>query len=84
MKDIFIKYWSLLIVGSATIIFCLAAIMQNIFNIELKDSLSILIAFIGIFATFGGAYLGAKISGDNAFKLEKNRQKKKVTLKLSN
>ncbi|MGX0340808.1 hypothetical protein [Staphylococcus hominis] len=69
MKDFFIKYWSLLIIGSATIIFCLATIMQNIFNIELKDSLSIVIAFISIFATFGGAYLGAKMSGDNALKI---------------
>ncbi|MEW4603630.1 hypothetical protein [Staphylococcus hominis] len=73
MKDFFIKYWSLLIIGSATIIFCLATIMQNLFNMELKDSLSIVIAFIGIFATFGGAYLGAKISGDNAVNLAKKQ-----------
>lgn len=73
MKNLFIKYWSLLIVGSATIIFCLAAIMQNIFNMELKDSLSLIIAFIGIFTTFGGAYLGAKISGDNAINLAKRQ-----------
>lgn len=73
MKDFFIKYWSLLIIGSATIIFCLATIMQNIFNMELKDSFSIVIAFIGIFATFGGAYVGAKISGDNAIKISKNQ-----------
>lgn len=73
MKGFFIKYWSLLIVGSATIIFCLAAIMQNIFNMELKDSLSLIIAFIGIFTTFGGAYLGAKISGENAVNLSKNQ-----------
>lgn len=66
MKEFFIKYWSLLIIGSAIVIFCLAAIMQNIFNMELKDSLSLIIAFTGIFSTFGGAYLGAKISGDNA------------------
>lgn len=66
MKDFLIKYLLLLIIGSATIIFCLAAIMQNIFNMELKDSLSLIIAFIGIFTTFGGAYLGAKISGENA------------------
>ncbi|MCE5090995.1 hypothetical protein [Staphylococcus devriesei] len=30
---------------------------------------SIAISFVGIFATFGGAFLGAKISGDNARKL---------------
>lgn len=33
---------------------------------------SIAISFVGVFATFGGAYLGAKISGDNARKLAKN------------
>ncbi|HDH4287645.1 TPA: hypothetical protein PI096_002623 [Staphylococcus aureus] len=30
---------------------------------------SIAISFVGVFATFGGAYLGAKISGDNAREL---------------
>lgn len=72
MKDVFIKYWSLLIIGSAIVIFCLATIMQNIFKIELKDSLSIIIAFISIFATFGGAYIGAKVSGENAIKINQN------------
>ncbi|OHP57888.1 hypothetical protein HMPREF2627_09730 [Staphylococcus sp. HMSC061F10] len=33
-----------------------------------KDTLTIFISIIGLFATFGGAYLGAKISGDNARK----------------
>ncbi|KAB2285225.1 MULTISPECIES: hypothetical protein [Staphylococcus] len=32
---------------------------------------SIAISFIGVFATFGGAYLGAKISGENANNLSK-------------
>lgn len=76
MKDFLIKYLLLLIIGIATIIFCLAAIMQNIFNMELKDSLSILIAFISIFTTFGGAYLGAKISGENAIKLNRYNNKR--------
>ncbi|HDE4337210.1 TPA: hypothetical protein PDW96_000779 [Staphylococcus aureus] len=30
---------------------------------------SIAISFVGVFATFGGAYLGAKISGENALKI---------------
>ncbi|CDR66705.1 TPA: hypothetical protein OZE57_001713 [Staphylococcus aureus] len=30
---------------------------------------SIAISFVGVFATFGGAYLGAKISGNNALKI---------------
>ena len=77
MKDFLIKYLLLLVIGSATIIFCLAAIMQNIFNMELKDSLSLIIAFIGIFTTFGGAYLGAKISGDNSRKLYEQQRREK-------
>ncbi|WP_210135438.1 hypothetical protein [Staphylococcus sp. GDX8P80P] len=36
---------------------------------------SIAISFVGIFATFGGAFLGAKISGDNARKLFEIQQK---------
>lgn len=39
-----------------------------------KDNLSILISIIALFATFGGAYLGAKISGEANIKLEKQRQ----------
>lgn len=35
-------------------------------GIEYKDKITICISFTGLFATFGGAYLGAKISGDNA------------------
>lgn len=43
-------------------------------NIDPKNKLqgyTIAISFVGIFATFGGAYLGAKISGENASKLAK-------------
>ncbi|WP_217983379.1 hypothetical protein [Staphylococcus nepalensis] len=43
-------------------------------NIDPKNKLqgyAIAISFIGIFATFGGAYFGAKISGENASKLSK-------------
>ncbi len=43
-------------------------------NIDPKNKLqgyTIAISFVGIFATFGGAYLGAKISGENASKFAK-------------
>ncbi|PTG80585.1 hypothetical protein ACSAXG_11270 [Staphylococcus chromogenes] len=46
---------------------------------------SIAISFVGVFATFGGAYLGAKISGDNARNLEidrQNREKNETTLRV--
>lgn len=42
-------------------------------GIAYKDKLIIFISFVGLFATFGGAYLGAKISGNNALKLS-NRE----------
>lgn len=69
LKEYLRRNWPLILIGSVVIIFSLAAIMQNIFNMELKDSLSLIIAFVSIFATFGGAYLGAKISGKEALKL---------------
>lgn len=56
-------------------------------GIAYKDKLIIFISFVGLFATFCGAYIGAKISGDNARKillhqltinsLEKNSKKTK-------
>lgn len=76
LKEYLRRNWPLILIGSVVIIFSLAAIMQNIFNMELKDSLSLIIAFVSIFATFGGAYLGAKISGDNAKRLENMKRKR--------
>lgn len=46
---------------------------------------SIAISFVGVFATFGGAYLGAKVSGDNSRKLyeyQKNEKNKQIINKL--
>ncbi|WP_419790848.1 hypothetical protein RCF73_11615 [Staphylococcus chromogenes] len=42
---------------------------------------SIAISFVGVFATFGGAYLGAMISGDNALKLQKREIKQNYLIK---
>ncbi|WP_270525587.1 hypothetical protein [Staphylococcus epidermidis] len=44
-------------------------------GIEYKDKITICISFTGLFATFGGAYLGAKISGDNTRNLYKEQKK---------
>lgn len=41
-----------------------------------KDNLSILISIIALFATFGGAYLGAKISGQYTLKSIEEQYKK--------
>lgn len=57
-----------------------------------KDTLTIIISIIALFTTFGGAYLGAKISGDNARKLDRikrlreindTKNKVKVMLKMN-
>lgn len=63
------------IVVLAIMVFVLA-IGYIISSVDPKHSItgySIAISFVGIFATFGGAFLGAKISGDNALKLS-NRE----------
>lgn len=54
-------------------------------RIEYKDKLIVLISFVGLFSTFGGAYVGAKISGDNSRKLyeiQKNENVKKTVNKI--
>ena len=47
------------------VFYCIISILKGI---EYTDKITICISFTGLFATFGGAYLGAKISGDNARK----------------
>lgn len=44
----------------------------------LENPVEISLLFIGLFATFGGAYLGAKIAGDNARELEIDRRKNEI------
>lgn len=53
-------------------VFELAAIFNTNLTESSNRSLEISIALFSMFATFAGAYLGAKISGDNARKLAKN------------
>lgn len=56
------------IIGSSIMIFI-------IYNFEdKKEFIKIVTSIVGLFTTFGGAYLGAKISGDNARNLEIDRQ----------
>lgn len=58
-------------------IFSTGYILSNIEPENKLEGYAIAISFIGIFATFGGAYLGAKIAGENANKLlEKEYEKK--------
>lgn len=55
--------------------FLVIAIKNNEFN----EYFTMIISTISIFATFGGAYLGAKISGDNARKLEDIKYKQNIS-----
>lgn len=50
-------------------IFTIGYILSNIDPKNKLEGYTIAISFIGIFATFGGAYLGAKISANNALKI---------------
>lgn len=62
-----------------TFIFTIGYILSDIDPKNKLEGYTIAISFIGIFATFGGAYLGAKIAGDNANKLlEKEYEKKSI------
>lgn len=47
----------------------------NRFTNDGRESFVAAITFFSVFATFGGAYLGAKVSGENTQKLELRRQR---------
>ncbi|TRM00852.1 hypothetical protein FNL10_07545 [Staphylococcus hominis] len=47
----------------------------NRFTSDGRESFVAAITFFSVFATFGGAYLGAKVSGENTQKLELRRQR---------
>lgn len=78
------KKWFVFILITILLIvfYYIVAILKGI---EYKDKITICISFTGLFATFGGAYLGAKVSGDNSRKLyeyQKNEKNKQVINKL--
>lgn len=71
------KKWCIIIlIGLIIFGFFIYVITQQ--GIEYKDKLMVCISFAGLFATFGGAYLGAKISGDNARKLYEKQKRNKM------
>ncbi|MEB7693443.1 hypothetical protein [Staphylococcus epidermidis] len=78
------KYFHLYILALLVFIFCFSVVIETIFKIDFKDCLMISISFLGLFATFGGAYLGAKISGNNALKLSNRELFIKNTKELFN
>lgn len=77
------KLMFITLIGLILLVFFIFVTTQQ--GIEYKDKIMMCISFAGLFATFGGAYLGAKISGDNARKLyeyQKNEENKKIINKL--
>ncbi len=56
-------------------------------GIKYEDKLIIFISFVGLFSTFGGAFLGALIAGKYSLKAVKEQEKKKqeaIDLKIKN
>lgn len=74
----FKNYWHLIILTILVLVFCSSITLQNVFKVEFKDGLLISISFISIFATFGGAYLGARISGYYTLKLNDVERRERV------
>lgn len=56
------------------LVFASGNFIFNKFSNDGRESFIAAVTFFGIFATFGGAYLGAKISGDNTLKLAKKER----------
>lgn len=71
----------LLLIGVviAILIVCYLVIDALIGFKNIKEVMPIIISIFGLFATFGGAYLGAKISADNARYLEELKRKIEIT-----
>lgn len=66
-----------------TFIFTVGYILGNLDPENKLEGYTIAVSFIGIFATFGGAYLGAKIAGDNARKLYEYQKNQEDNEKIS-
>ncbi|MCH4404052.1 hypothetical protein MKR36_08170 [Staphylococcus haemolyticus] len=73
-KHIFIIVF-IIILAIISFVFVVGYIISSIDPKHSITGYSIAISFVGVFATFGGAYLGAKISGDNARKLYEKQKK---------
>lgn len=54
--------------------------IKRIFNMtSITDSIQIILTFVGVFSTFLGAYLGAKLSGDKALEISREeREEQKI------
>lgn len=71
--------WMMIFIVFCVLFFLLTFIggkfLFNRFTNDGRESFVAAITFFSVFATFGGAYLGAKVSGENTQKLELRRQR---------
>ncbi|MEB8263399.1 hypothetical protein [Mammaliicoccus sciuri] len=79
MKDK-VQFVIIALLGIVAFILFFGFVLSNIDPNNKLEAYTLAISFVGIFATFGGAYLGAKIAGDNAIKLlnMQNKDKDKI------
>lgn len=63
-----------LFISIILIICSLTSTLSAIFNLKIKDSLTLALSFIGIFTSFVGTYLGARVSAKYSAELERKRQ----------
>lgn len=63
-------------IKTLVIIFLILAFILGILvhKIGLENPIEVSLLFLGLFATFGGAYLGAKVSGENASQIAKKER----------
>lgn len=62
------------------VVLALLAFIAFVFNIDLdmNHSLQLILMFIGIFGTFGGAYLGAKVAGEYSIKASERKHELEI------
>ncbi|MBF2777849.1 hypothetical protein QI089_09435 [Staphylococcus saprophyticus] len=76
-KDNFSKNTAILVILGSIILVIISsylAIGEITKFKNVKEILQIIISIVGLFATFGGAYLGAKVSGENASQIAKKER----------
>lgn len=79
MKDK-VQFVIIALLGIVAFILFFGFVLSNIDPNNKLEAYTLAISFVGIFATFGGAYLGAKIAGDNAIKIHKENLKAQIAL----
>lgn len=76
MKDK-VHFVIITLLGIMAFIIFFGFVLSNIDPNNKLEAYTLAISFVGIFATFGGAYLGAKIAGDNARDLYEHQKNQK-------